>query len=185
MGVALARACRRAGAQVFLIYGKLQTPLPLGMTHTEEAVSALAMYEAVFRLINQVDAFISVAAVADYRVANSAAHKLKKDGSGKPPIIELTENPDILQSVAQLPNAPFCVGFAAESENVLNYARAKRAKKGVPLLVANDVSLSMGKSTNQVILLDDFAETTLPEMDKDRVADAIVARMSHLRFQAA
>ena len=185
MGVALARACRRAGAQVFLIYGKLQTPLPLGMTHTEEAGSALAMYEAVFRLINQVDAFISVAAVADYRVANSAAHKLKKDGSGKPPIIELTENPDILQSVAQLPNAPFCVGFAAESENVLNYARAKRAKKGVPLLVANDVSLSMGKSTNQVILLDDFAETTLPEMDKDRVADAIVARMSHLRFQAA
>ena len=185
MGVALARACRRAGAQVFLIYGKLQTPLPLGMTHTEEAVSALAMYEAVFRLINQVDAFISVAAVADYRVANSAAHKLKKDGSGKPPIIELTENPDILQSVAQLPNAPFCVGFAAESENVLNYARAKRAKKGVPLLVANDVSLSMGKSTNQVILLDDFAETTLPEMDKDRVADAIVARMSHLCFQAA
>lgn len=185
MGVALARACRRAGAQVFLIYGKLQTPLPLGMTHTEEAVSALAMYEAVFRLINQVDAFISVAAVADYRVANSAAHKLKKDGSGKSPIIELTENPDILQSVAQLPNAPFCVGFAAESENVLNYARAKRAKKGVPLLVANDVSLSMGKSTNQVILLDDFAETTLPEMDKDRVADAIVARMSHLRFQAA
>ena len=185
MGVALARACRRAGAQVFLIYGKLQTPLPLGMTHTEEAVSALAMYEAVFRLINQVDAFISVAAVADYRVANSAAYKLKKDGSGKPPIIELTENPDILQSVAQLPNAPFCVGFAAESENVLNYARAKRAKKGVPLLVANDVSLSMGKSTNQVILLDDFAETTLPEMDKDRVADAIVARMSHLRFQAA
>ena len=185
MGVALARACRRAGAQVFLIYGKLQTPLPLGMTHTEEAVSALAMYEAVFRLINQVDAFISVAAVADYRVANSAAHKLKKDGSGKLPIIELTENPDILQSVAQLPNAPFCVGFAAESENVLNYARAKRAKKGVPLLVANDVSLSMGKSTNQVILLDDFAETTLPEMDKDRVADAIVARMSHLRFQAA
>ena len=185
MGVALARACRRAGAQVFLIYGKLQTPLPLGMTHTEEAVSALAMYEAVFRLINQVDAFISVAAVADYRVANSAAHKLKKDGSGKPPIIELTENPDILQSVAQLPNAPFCVGFAAESENVLNYARAKRAKKGVPLLVANDVSLSMGKSTNQVILLDDFAETTLPEMDKDRVADASVARMSHLRFQAA
>ncbi len=185
MGVALARACRRAGAQVFLIYGKLQTPLPLGMTHTEEAVSALAMYEAVFRLINQVDVFISVAAVADYRVANSAAHKLKKDGSGKPPIIELTENPDILQSVAQLPNAPFCVGFAAESENVLNYARAKRAKKGVPLLVANDVSLSMGKSTNQVILLDDFAEITLPEMDKDRVADAIVARMSHLRFQAA
>ena len=185
MGVALARACRRAGAQVFLIYGKLQKALPLGMTHTEEAVSALAMYEAVFRLINQVDAFISVAAVADYRVANSAVHKLKKDGSGKPPIIELTENPDILQSVAQLPNAPFCVGFAAESENVLNYARAKRAKKGVPLLVANDVSLAMGKSTNQVILLDDFAETMLPEMDKDRVADAIVARMSHLRFQAA
>ncbi len=95
-------------------------------------------------------------------------------------MIELTENPDILQSVAKLERAPFCVGFAAESENVLAYARNKRAKKGVPLLVANDVSVAMGKSTNQVILLDDFAETTLPEMSKDDVADAIVARMAQL-----
>ncbi len=180
MGVALARACRRAGADVYLIYGKLQTALPIGIAHLERAESALAMHDAVFRLIHQMDGFISVAAVADYRVANAAAQKLKKDGSGAPPVIELTENPDILQSVAKLERAPFCVGFAAESENVLAYARNKRAKKGVPLLVANDVSVAMGKSTNQVILLDDFAETTLPEMSKDDVADAIVARMAQL-----
>lgn len=180
MGVALARACRRAGADVYLIYGKLQTALPIGIAHLERAESALAMHDAVFRLIPQMDGFISVAAVADYRVANAAAQKLKKDGSGAPPVIELTENPDILQSVAKLERAPFCVGFAAESENVLAYARNKRAKKGVPLLVANDVSVAMGKSTNQVILLDDFAETTLPEMSKDDVADAIVARMAQL-----
>lgn len=183
MGVALARACRRAGAQVFLIYGKIQTALPIGMAHYECAESALAMYEAVFRLKNQIDGFISVAAVADYRVANTAAHKLKKDGTEQPPTIELTENPDILQSVAQSESAPFCVGFAAESENVLAYARAKRAKKGVPLLVANDVSIAMGKTTNQVILLDDFAETVLPEMSKDDVANAIVARMAELMNQ--
>ncbi len=180
MGVALARACRRAGADVYLIYGKLQTALPIGIAHLERAESALAMHNAVFRLIPQMDGFISVAAVADYRVANAAAQKLKKDGSGAPPVIELTENPDILQSVAKLERAPFCVGFAAESENVLAYARNKRAKKGVPLLVANDVSVAMGKPTNQVILLDDFSETTLPEMSKDDVADAIVARMAQL-----
>ena len=180
MGVALAKACRRAGAQVFLIYGKLQTALPIGMAHLENAESAMAMHDAVFRLIPQADAFISVAAVADYRVANVATHKLKKDGSGAPPVIELAENPDILQSVAKSDRPPFCVGFAAESERVLEYARVKRAKKGVPLLVANDVSVAKGKASNQVILLDDFAETALPEMSKDAVADAIVARMAEL-----
>lgn len=180
MGVALARACRRAGAKVALIYGNLQVDLPANLAHVEKALSAQAMYDAVFRQLDLgADVFIGVAAVADYRVANAAQHKLKKD-NGKPPVIELTENPDILRSVAQRENPPFCVGFAAESENVLAYARAKRQKKGVPLLVANDVSVAMGKPTNQIILLDDEQETTLPEMDKQAAAEAIVARMATL-----
>lgn len=179
MGVALARACRRAGAQVALVYGNLQVNLPANLAHTEQALSAQAMYDAVFRLLDKgADIFIGVAAVADYRVANTALHKLKKDG--RPPVIELTENPDILRSVAQRDNPPFCVGFAAESENVLAYARAKRQKKGIPLLVANDVSLAMGRPTNQIILLDDEQEITLPEMDKHAAAEAIVARLAHL-----
>lgn len=179
MGVALARACRRAGAQVALVYGNLQVNLPANLAHTEQALSAQAMYDAVFRLLDKgADIFIGVAAVADYRVANTALHKLKKDG--RPPVIELTENPDILRSVAQRDNPPFCVGFAAESENVLAYARAKRQKKGIPLLVANDVSLAMGRPTNQIILLDDEQEITLPEMDKHTAAEAIVARLAHL-----
>lgn len=180
MGVALARACRRAGANVALIYGNLQVDLPANLAHVEKALSAQAMYDAVFRQLDLgADVFIGVAAVADYRVANAAQHKLKKD-NGKPPVIELTENPDILRSVAQRENPPFCVGFAAESENVLAYARTKRQKKGVPLLVANDVSVAMGKPTNQIILLDDEQETTLPEMDKQAAAEAIVARMATL-----
>lgn len=180
MGVALARACRRAGAEVALIYGNLQVDLPANLAHVEKALSAQAMYDAVFRQLDLgADVFIGVAAVADYRVANAAQHKLKKD-NGKPPVIELTENPDILRSVAQRENPPFCVGFAAESENVLAYARTKRQKKGVPLLVANDVSVAMGKPTNQIILLDDEQETMLPEMDKQVAAEAIVARMATL-----
>lgn len=180
MGVALARACRRAGANVALIHGNLQVDLPANLAHVEKALSAQAMYDAVFRQLDLgADVFIGVAAVADYRVANAAQHKLKKD-NGKLPVIELTENPDILRSVAQRENPPFCVGFAAESENVLAYARAKRQKKGVPLLVANDVSVAMGKPTNQIILLDDEQETTLPEMDKQAAAEAIVARMATL-----
>lgn len=180
MGVALARACRRAGAKVALIYGNLQVDLPANLAHVEKALSAQAMYDAVFRQLDLgANVFIGVAAVADYRVANAAQHKLKKD-NGKLPVIELTENPDILRSVAQRKNPPFCVGFAAESENVLAYARAKRQKKGVPLLVANDVSVAMGKPTNQIILLDDEQETTLPEMDKQAAAEAIVARMATL-----
>ncbi|QMT30851.1 bifunctional phosphopantothenoylcysteine decarboxylase/phosphopantothenate--cysteine ligase CoaBC [Alysiella filiformis] len=181
MGVALARACRQAGAQVDVIYANLQVPLPKGMAYTEQAQSAQAMYDAVFRRLDLgADVFIGVAAVADYRVKNRATQKLKKDGSGSPPVIELTENPDILQAVAQRENAPFCVGFAAESENVLAYARAKRAKKGVPLLVANDVSVAMGQSSNQIIMLDDEQETALPEMSKDAAAQAIVSRLATL-----
>ena len=180
MGVALAQTCRAAGAEVTLIYGQLQTALPYGLAHTEQAVSAEAMYRAVHNHIGSQDAFISVAAVADYKVKNASGSKLKKDGTGKPPVIELAENPDILASVATLPNAPFCVGFAAESDNVLEYARAKRRRKNIPMIVANQVSQAMGKTTNRITIIDAEHETEFPETDKRQAADEIVKRLAEL-----
>lgn len=183
MGMALARACRAAGASVSLVYGQIQTPLAAGMAFTEQVSSADEMLAAVQRLLPQQDVFIAVAAVADYKVSNRSEHKLKKQAGQKAPVIELTENPDILATVAGRPDAPFCVGFAAESEHVLEHARAKRVKKGVPLLVANEVSQAMGKATNQVILLDDEQETVLPQMSKDDTAIAIIERLAQLLVQ--
>lgn len=180
MGMALARACRAAGAEVTLIYGQIQTALPVGLAHTEQAISAEAMYRAVMNHIARQDVFISVAAVADYKVKNSSPHKLKKDGSGNPPVIELEENPDILASVAALPDAPFCVGFAAESNNVLEYARTKRLKKGIPMLVANDVAVAMGKTVNRITIIDNQGEKAFPETDKNQAAAAIVDRLAEL-----
>lgn len=180
MGMALARACRAAGASVSLIYGLLQTAIPAGLSYCEQAISGESMYAAVHRLIGQQDVFISVAAVADYKVKNRRDQKIKKTAGEPVPVIELAENQDILSSVAQMPNAPFCVGFAAESEQVVENARIKRQKKGVPLLVANQVATAMGKSTNQVILMDNEAETALPQMSKDDTAMAIVNRLAQL-----
>lgn len=180
MGMALARACRAAGAEVHLIYGQIQTNIPAGLHTSQQAISAEAMYQAVHSHIAEQDVFISVAAVADYKVKNSSSQKLKKDGSGQAPIIELTENPDILASVAALPQPPFCVGFAAESENVLAYGRAKRLRKKIPMLVANQVSVAMGKATNQITIIDDEQETSFPETSKQQAAEAIVKRLAEL-----
>lgn len=178
MGIALARACRMAGAQVTLIYGQLQTPLPTGLYHVEQAISAQEMYDAVHKHIEDQDVFISVAAVADYKIKNSSPHKLKKENSKDTPTLELEANPDILASVATLPKSPFCIGFAAESEKVLEYARAKRLRKGIPMLIANDVSQAMGKSTNQITIITDDEELSFPEKEKLQVAEEIVQSLA-------
>lgn len=178
MGIALARASRMAGAQVTLIYGQLQTPLPIGLYHTEQAISAQEMYDAVHKYIEDQDVFISVAAVADYKVKNSSPHKLKKENSKDTPTLELEANPDILASVATLPKSPFCIGFAAESEKVLEYARAKRLRKGIPMLIANDVSQAMGKPTNQITIITDDEELSFPEKEKLQVAEEIVQSLA-------
>lgn len=180
MGAALARACRAAGADVSLVCGQVQTALPAGMGETVRVLGAEEMYGAVMRRVRDCDVFISVAAVADYKVSNASGQKLKKDGSGRPPVIELAENPDILSSVAALPDAPFCVGFAAESERVSEYAHAKRIRKNIPLIAANDVSVAMGKASNQITLIDDAGETALPLCGKDETAAAIVRRIAEL-----
>lgn len=184
MGIALARACRRAGAKVSLVHGKLNIEIPYGLHHTEQTISAKDMHQAVMKQVEQgVDAFISVAAVADYYVKNASQQKHKKDNTDKtPPIIELAENPDILREVATLTPAPFCVGFAAESEHLLQNARAKRLKKGIPLLVANHTS-QIGSTNNVITLLDDQQEIQLPEMSKETAAETIVARMATLMLK--
>ncbi|MGF6147713.1 DNA/pantothenate metabolism flavoprotein [Kingella potus] len=180
MGAALARACRAAGAQVSLVYGQMQAALPAGLYETVYAPSAAAMYREVMARAAASDVFIAVAAVADYKVKNAAAHKLKKDGGGAPPVIELEENPDILAAAAALPNPPFCVGFAAESRNVLEYARAKRLKKNIPLIAANDVSVAMGGRDTQITLIGEGGETVLPAGGKDRAAAAVAAKIAEL-----
>ncbi|MCL6263919.1 bifunctional phosphopantothenoylcysteine decarboxylase/phosphopantothenate--cysteine ligase CoaBC [Craterilacuibacter sp. RT1T] len=180
MGYALARACRDAGADVTLVSGPTGMPAPLGLTRID-VQSAREMYDAVLAHAGQCDVFIGVAAVADYRVKNRAAHKIKK-GDGAP-ALELEENPDILATIAALPAAPFCVGFAAESQNLIAFADAKRRRKKLPLLVANLAQHAMGADGNEVTLLDDAGEHPLPHMNKADVARAIVQHLASLLAQ--
>ncbi len=175
MGYALARACRDAGAEVTLVSGPTALTPP-ATVRTIAVQSAQDMYQAVLGEVARSDIFISVAAVADYRVKNRAEHKIKKGDSL--PVIELEENPDILATVAGLPAAPFCVGFAAESQNLLQFADQKRRRKKVPLLVANLAQHAMGADSNSVTLLDDRGEHPLPDMPKTDVARAIVQHLA-------
>ena len=150
MGYAIARACRHAGAQVTLISGPtaLEPPQGVKRINVQAATEMLAAVDAELDLAAssiRIDCFIAVAAVADWRVANPSTRKIKKhggtdktDGPGdRVPRLELAENPDILASVARRPRAPYCVGFAAESENLVEHARQKRLRKGIPLIVGN------------------------------------------------
>ena len=177
MGYALARACRDAGAAVTLISGPTRLDAPVGMT-TLPVQSAQQMHDAVMAQVHEHDLFISVAAVADYRVEQRAETKIKK--GKQPPVLHLVENPDILATVAALPNAPFCVGFAAESEQLLNFAEQKRQKKRLPLLVANLVQDALGGDDSKVVLLDDNGQHPLPAADKRTLANEIVAHLAGL-----
>ncbi|MEO8545099.1 MAG: bifunctional phosphopantothenoylcysteine decarboxylase/phosphopantothenate--cysteine ligase CoaBC, partial [Burkholderiaceae bacterium] len=140
MGFAVARAAREAGARVTLVAGPVSLPTPRGVTRIDVR-SAQQMYDATLAQAGQADLFIATAAVADWRPSDAAEHKIKKDGSGQAPQLQFTENPDILATIAQLPRAKqgalVCVGFAAESQDLLANAQAKRERKGVPLLVGN------------------------------------------------
>ena len=176
MGYALARACRDAGAEVVLVTGPTALPLPIGVTCVP-VQTACQMQAAVMENLAACEVFIAVAAVADYRIQATSTQKIKKT-AGSPPTLSLTENPDILASVAALPQPPFCVGFAAESENLLDYAEAKRQRKQVPLLVANLAQHAMGADDNEIVLLDDHGRHPLPRMAKTAVAHAIVAHIA-------
>ena len=178
MGYALARACAAAGAEVTLVSGPVALDTPAGVRRID-VQSAREMRDAVLRHVGQAGIFIAVAAVADYRPTSASDHKLKKRGA-EGLVIELEQNPDILAEVAALPAAPFCVGFAAESQNLDEYATAKRAKKGVPLIVGNLVQDGMGGDANRVVLYDDSGRHELPAGSKDAVAADIVTYLAHL-----
>ena len=175
MGFALARACSEAGAAVTLVSGPTALATPFGVARID-VTSAADMLAAVERNLAGADIFVGVAAVADYTVANPSASKHKK---GDAPLrIELEPTIDILARVAGGANPPFCVGFAAESDNVEANAEAKRRKKRVPLLVANRAQDALGSDDNAVTLLDDRGRHALPAAPKLEIARQIVAHIA-------
>ncbi len=178
MGFAVARAAQEAGAQVTLVCGPVCQPTPRGVKRID-VTSALEMHAAVLQCAATQDVFIGVAAVADYRPKNAAEHKIKKDGSAIAPI-ELVLNPDILADVAALPTPPFCVGFAAESRNLEEYAQNKRAAKNIPLIVGNLIQHGFGGDDNTLILFDNDGRLALAPAPKLELARQLVARIAHL-----
>jgi phosphopantothenoylcysteine decarboxylase/phosphopantothenate--cysteine ligase len=179
MGFAIARAAAEAGARVTLVAGPVHLPTPRGVRRIDVR-SALQMLDAVLLEAAAHEIFVATAAVADWRVAEVAAQKIKKDGSGQPPPLRFTENPDILATVAQLPTGerPWCVGFAAESHDLVRHARAKLLRKGVPLIVANDGPATFGRDDNTLVLVDAQGERTLPSGDKLALARQLVAEFA-------
>jgi len=179
MGFAIARAAAEAGARVTLVAGPVHLPTPRGV-HRIDVVSAQQMLDAVLPEAPRHDLFVATAAVADWRPAVSAEHKIKKDGSGRPPALAFAENPDILATVARLPadQRPWCVGFAAESHDLVRHAREKLARKGVPLIVANLGPATFGRDDNTLLLVDADGEHELPHADKLTLARQLVAEIA-------
>ena len=177
MGYALARACAQAGAEVVLVSGPVSLAVPADVRCVPVA-SALQMRAAVLEALPGAQVFIGVAAVADYRPLTTAEHKLKKTSDTL--TVALTPNPDILAEVAARDDAPFCVGFAAESRDLDAYAEGKRRNKRLPMLVGNLVSDGMGGDDNTVILYDDAGRHPLPRASKAEVAQEIVAHLARL-----
>ncbi len=177
MGYAVAQATLELGAEVTLISGPtaLRTPQGAQVVHV---TSAAEMFEAVKQNVAACDIFIGVAAVADYRVAQAMEQKIKKSGGNL--TLELVPNPDILSYVAGLKKPPFCVGFAAESENLREHALAKRAAKKIPLLAANLAQQAIGADDNELILFDDAGEHVLPRADKLTQARALLQHLAKL-----
>ena len=178
MGYAVARAARQAGAEVTLVSGPVGLAAPQGVERIAIR-SALDMHAAVMARADEADIFIGVAAVADYRVANAAQHKLKKDTGGIPPI-ELVENPDILAEVAAMKDGPFCVGFAAESRNLEEYAQTKRRKKNIPLIAGNLIQDGFGGDDNRLVLFDDQGTHPLTPAPKSVLARQLVEHIAQL-----
>ena len=178
MGFAIARAAREAGAEVTLVAGPVHLPTPRGVQRTD-VQSAQNMLQTVVQHAQAATVFIATAAVADWRPAAQSVQKIKKDGSGEVPALAFVENPDILATVAQSPHALtgdlFCVGFAAESEDLLAHASAKRLRKGVPLLVGNIGPATFGQDDNALLLIDADGHRALPRASKRWLAQQLVA----------
>ncbi|HET7197715.1 MAG TPA: bifunctional phosphopantothenoylcysteine decarboxylase/phosphopantothenate--cysteine ligase CoaBC [Burkholderiales bacterium] len=176
MGYAVARAAQEAGAQVTLVSGPVALATPPGVARVDVR-TAQEMLQAVQRAAAGSDVFISVAAVADYRAKHPSARKLKKaNGAGL--TLELEENPDILATVAAMKNAPFCVGFAAESEDLARNAAEKRTRKKIPLVAANLAQDALGGDENAIRLYDERGEHDLGRGSKLELARKLVAHLA-------
>ncbi|MBE7368754.1 bifunctional phosphopantothenoylcysteine decarboxylase/phosphopantothenate--cysteine ligase CoaBC [Ramlibacter pallidus] len=181
MGFAIARAAREAGAEVTLVAGPVSLRTPRGVLRID-VKSARDMLAATQAETPQADVFVATAAVADWRPATRADQKIKKDGSGEAPTVAFTENPDILATVAKTERARsgdlFCVGFAAESHDLVKHAKAKRERKGIPLLVGNIGPLTFGQDDNQMLLVDADGVVELPRASKLVLARQLVAEIA-------
>lgn len=187
MGYAIARAAREAGAEVTLVSGPVSLAPPRGVTRVAVR-SAQEMFDATLARVPGADYFIATAAVADWRVANAAEQKIKKDGSGAMPQLQFAENPDILAAVAQSERARsgalFCVGFAAESQDLLANAQAKRVRKGVPLLVGNIGPATFGQDDNALLLVTALSVEEFARDSKLALARRLVTRCAQLAHAA-
>jgi phosphopantothenoylcysteine decarboxylase / phosphopantothenate---cysteine ligase len=178
MGYALARAAADAGASVTLVSGPVALATPAGVERID-VESAQAMYDAVLARSAQSDLFIGCAAVADYRPAAMVEQKIKKQADEM--TLTLVRNPDIISAVAARADRPFTVGFAAETQNVLSYARDKLERKGLDAIIANDVSVAgigFNSDQNEVTLVTAAGEEALPRMGKQQLADALIAHLA-------
>jgi phosphopantothenoylcysteine decarboxylase/phosphopantothenate--cysteine ligase len=177
MGFAIARAAAEAGARVTLVAGPVALATPAGVTRID-VKSARQMHEAVMPLATSHSVFVATAAVADWRPADAAERKIKKVAGQAAPSLALAENPDILAAVAALPRRPYCVGFAAESHEVEQHARAKLVKKNVPLIVGNLGPATFGRDHNALLLVDASGTRALPHADKLTLARQLVAEIA-------
>jgi len=184
MGFAIARAAQEAGAEVTLVAGPVHLATPRHVKRIDVR-SAQQMHDAVLPLAAAHDIFVATAAVADWRPAALATQKIKKDGSGRVPGFEMTENPDILAAVARLPERPFCVGFAAESHDLARHARDKLVRKNVPLVVGNLGPATFGRDDNTLLLVDAEGERALATADKLSLARELVREIAQRLGQGA
>ncbi len=184
MGFAIARAAQESGAKVTLVAGTVHLPTPRGVQRVD-VKSASNMLEAVVNSAPGASVFIATAAVADWRPASIAEQKIKKNASGLPPALGFVENTDILATIAQSPRAKsgalYCVGFAAESHDLLQHATAKRIRKGVPLLVGNIGPATFGQDDNALLLVDAQGATEIARNDKLTLARRLIAEIAQRR----
>jgi phosphopantothenoylcysteine decarboxylase / phosphopantothenate---cysteine ligase len=177
MGYAVARAAHEAGAEVTLVSGPSCEPSPAGVTR-QPVTSAQEMLASVESRLDHCDIFIGVAAVADYYVLNPSENKIKKDAHIL--TLELAPNPDILANIMSRPNPPFCVGFAAESENLHEFAEMKRRRKKLPLLAANRIQDALGTNESELILFDDQGAHPLSRAPKIELARQLITHIAKL-----
>lgn len=188
MGFAIAAAAVAAGADVSLVAGPVALATPAGVARRIDVRSAQQMRDAVFSVISDADIFIATAAVADWRVASYSDRKIKKGASGAP-VLELIENPDILAEVAARTPRPFVVGFAAETDHVLENGRKKLERKKLDMLAANhvDESIGIGCDDNALDVIWPGGGTSLPRASKQDLATALIACIAkryHARMRA-